>query len=57
MTEEHAVITEDMLADVRRRIGVDWRPREPYFNTQATHDTIRHFVHGIGDNNPLWSDP
>lgn len=57
MAEEHAVISEEMLNDVRRRIGVDWRPREPYFNVQATRDTIRHFAHGIGDANPLWNDP
>lgn len=57
MSEEHAVISETMLDDVRRRIGVDWRPGEPYFNVQATRDTIRHFTHGIGDPNPLWNDP
>jgi acyl dehydratase len=57
MEQEHAVLTEEMLEDVRRRIGVDWQPREPYFNVQATRDTIRHFAHGIGDGNPLWCDP
>ena len=57
MAQGHAVITEEMLADIRARIGVDWRPREPYFNVEATVDTIRHFVHGIGDDNPLWCDP
>ncbi len=56
MSQEHAEITEEMIADVRRRIGVDWRPREPYFNVEATQDTIRHFAHGIGDDNPLWCD-
>ncbi len=57
MAQEHAVITAEMLEDIRQRIGVDWRPSEPYFNVQATRDTIRHFVHGIGDSNPLWNDP
>lgn len=28
-----------------------------YFNTEATRDTITHFVNGIGDNNPLFTDP
>ncbi|MGQ4806765.1 hypothetical protein NKDENANG_00100 [Candidatus Entotheonellaceae bacterium PAL068K] len=28
MAPEHAVIAEDLLADVRRHIGEDWRPRE-----------------------------
>ncbi len=57
MSQEHAEITEEMIADIRARIGVDWRPREPYFNVEATQDTIRHFAHGIGDDNPLWCDP
>lgn len=57
MSQEHAEITEEMIADIRERIGVDWRPREPYFNVEATQDTIRHFAHGIGDDNPLWCDP
>lgn len=38
------------------RIGVVWTPREPFFNTQATRDTIRHFANGIGDRNPLYRD-
>lgn len=27
-----------------------------YFNKEATRDTIRHFVQGIGDDNPLYTD-
>ena len=57
MSQEHAEITAEMIADIRGRIGVDWRPREPYFNVEATQDTIRHFAHGIGDDNPLWCEP
>ena len=27
------------------------------FNTEVTHDNIRHYCWGIGDDNPLWMDP
>jgi hypothetical protein len=30
--------------------------RQEYFNSQVTRDTIRHFVDGIGDTNPLYRD-
>src|SRR3546814_20367924 len=29
---------------------------EPW-NYEATRDGIRHYAHGIGDDNPLWCDP
>ena len=29
---------------------------EPW-NYEATRDAIRHYAHGIGDDNPLWTDP
>jgi acyl dehydratase len=57
MTQKHAVITDEMLAELRSRIGVEWKPREPYFNNQVTRDAIRHFCDGIGDPNPLFRDP
>ncbi|MBI2908286.1 MAG: MaoC family dehydratase N-terminal domain-containing protein [Chloroflexi bacterium] len=57
MPQEHAVITQEMIDQVRARIGVEITPREPYYNRAATIDTIRHFVDGIGDLNPLYRDP
>ncbi len=30
--------------------------RQEYFNTQVTRDSIKHFVDGIGDINPLYRD-
>ncbi len=57
MSQPHAVITDEMIANLRSRIGQVWTPREPFFNTQAVRDTIRHFVDGIGDRNPLYRDP
>ena len=50
------VITEEMVERVRKLIGVEMHPKEVYFNTQATRDTIRHFADGLGDANPLWRD-
>src|SRR3972149_6039271 len=40
-------ITEEKILDLKKRLGVIWRPRQPYYNTMATRDSIRHFCHGI----------
>ncbi len=53
---EHAVITEDALERLRQRIGVPVHRRHPHIEL-ASQDAIRHFAHGIGDANPLWTDP
>jgi acyl dehydratase len=50
-------ITEEKVAELKKRLGVVWHPRRPYFNTAATRDTISHFCYGIGDTNPLFNDP
>src|SRR5207247_7728936 len=50
-------ITEQGLDDLRRRIGVKITDTlEPWCH-EATRDAIRHYAHGIGDDNPLWCDP
>ena len=49
-------ITEDMIAWVRSLIGVEMRPQSTYFNTQASRDTVRHFVDALADPNPLYRD-
>jgi acyl dehydratase len=56
MTDEHTEITEERLSELKKRLGVVWQPRQPYFNTTATKDAIRHFCIGIGDMNPLFTD-
>lgn len=56
MSQSHAIITDEMLARLRERIGKEWRPEKPWFNELASRDAIRHFAHGIGDDNPLWCD-
>jgi len=55
MSKQHASITPEMIERQRSRIGIPWSPAEPYYNTQATRDTIRHFCYGIGDDNPLFT--
>jgi acyl dehydratase len=50
-------ITDRGLDELRSRIGqpiVD--TLEPWCH-EATRDNIRHYAHGIGDDNPLWCDP
>ena len=50
-------ITEHGLDELRKRIGVKIENTlEPWCH-EATRDNIRHYAHGIGDDNPLWSDP
>jgi acyl dehydratase len=50
-------ITESALDDLRKRIGVKIENTlEPWCH-ESTRDNIRHYAHGIGDDNPLWCDP
>jgi acyl dehydratase len=50
-------ITEEGLDTLRSRLGVKIeRTLEPWCH-EATRDAIRHYAHGIGDDNPLWCDP
>jgi len=50
-------ITEEGLEDLRKRIGVKIENTVEPWNYEATRDGIRHYAHGIGDDNPLWCDP
>jgi len=53
----HAVVTDEMLAEVRSWIGKPWKVSgDAQFNRCATEDTIRHFCNSIGDLNPLFRD-
>jgi acyl dehydratase len=50
-------ITDQALEALRNRIGVRIENTlEPWCH-EATRDNIRHYAHGIGDDNPLWCDP
>ncbi|MBI4507511.1 MAG: MaoC family dehydratase N-terminal domain-containing protein [Chloroflexi bacterium] len=50
-----ALITPEALAALKARIGVEF-PTKPW-NTVASVDTMRHFAEGIGDSNPLLTNP
>ena len=50
-------ITEEGLDELRKRIGVAIGVTAEPWCYEATRDNIRHYAHGIGDDNPLWCDP
>ncbi|OZI47308.1 acyl dehydratase [Bordetella genomosp. 5] len=50
-------ITERGLEELRDRIGVKIGATAEPWCYEATRDNIRHYAHGIGDDNPLWCDP
>jgi acyl dehydratase len=50
-------ITEAALDALRARIGVPIEDTVEPWCHEATRDNIRHYAHGIGDDNPLWCDP
>jgi acyl dehydratase len=52
-----ALITEEMLAEVRKFVGTKLRIEHSINNREATGIAIRKFADGIGDTNPLWTDP
>ena len=57
LQREFVGITDAALDDLRKRIGVKIEDTlEPWCH-EATRDNIRHYAHGIGDDNPLWCDP
>ena len=50
-------ITERGLDELRQRIGIPIEDTLEPWCYEATRDNIRHYAHGIGDDNPLWCDP
>jgi acyl dehydratase len=56
-TDRYAKITDDAVTSLRRLIGVPIRDTVEPWCYEATRDNIRHYAHGVGDDNPLWSDP
>jgi hypothetical protein len=52
----HGRITADGIAKLRQMIGHELR-QTFRFNTEVTHDNVRHYCWGVGDDNPLWMDP
>jgi acyl dehydratase len=55
-TTEFEVITEEAVEALRSKIGEPVRRGRVYV-TELTADAIRAYAYGIGDRNPLWTDP
>lgn len=55
--DEFPKITPEGVDALRRRIGVKIENTVEPWCYEATRDNIRHYAHGIGDDNPLWCDP
>ncbi len=56
-TRHFAKITETALDGLRARLNVRIENTAEPWCHEATRDNIRHYAHGIGDDNPLWCDP
>jgi acyl dehydratase len=52
-----AVITDEMIASMTAKIGADLRIDHSVNNEFASRIAVTKFVGGIGDVNPLWTDP
>jgi len=55
-SSESGKVTPEMLERRNFRMNKPFIPSAIYFNNEATTDTIRHYVDGIGDTNPLFRD-
>lgn len=55
MGDDFGKITDEALEQLRERVGERIDEPQPYIE-EATKDTIRHWTHGIGDDNPLYLD-
>lgn len=53
----YGVLTDEGLARLRDRVGIEQNKPAPPHNYEVTWDGARHFAFGYGDDNPLWSDP
>ena len=51
----HGRITLEGVAKLRQMIRHELR-HTFRFNTEVTHDNVRHYCWGVGDDNPLWMD-
>lgn len=57
LQREFVGITDEALASLQARIGVKIENTLEPWCYESTRDNIRHYAHGIGDDNPLWCDP
>jgi acyl dehydratase len=56
-TRLFAKITDEALDTLRARKDVRIENTAEPWCYEATRDNIRHYAHGIGDDNPLWCEP
>ena len=57
LQQRFSVISDKSLIDLRKLIGVPIEDSLEPWCYEASRDNIRHWSHGIGDDNPLWCDP
>jgi acyl dehydratase len=50
-------ITPEMIESMTARIGVELRIEHSVHNEEATRLAVAKFAAGVGDTNPLWTDP
>ncbi len=55
--QRFSVITDKSLDELRKLINVPIEDSLEPWCYEASRDNIRHWAHGIGDDNPLWCDP
>ena len=55
--QRFSLISDKSLVDLRKLIGVPIEDSLEPWCYEASRDNIRHWAHGIGDDNPLWCDP
>ena len=52
----YGILTEDGIARLRQKVGIQHNKPTPPHNYEVTFDGTRHFAFGYGDENPLWCD-
>jgi acyl dehydratase len=55
--QRFSLITDQSLNELQKLIDVPIEDSLEPWCYEATRDNIRHWAHGIGDDNPLWCDP
>jgi acyl dehydratase len=57
LPRNYGLLTEEGIARLKLRIGVQYNQPRPPHNREVTWDGSRQFALGYGDDNPLWCDP
>jgi acyl dehydratase len=54
--QEFSTLSDEAIEGLKERIGQPVRRGRPYVS-ELNADAIRHYAFGIGDTNPMWTDP